>query len=184
MTDLFCGPCEKTGVLRKAHRIVGSVPMCNDHFLKSSQVSAQVAHAPIRKVESTEVDTPRYALMLKKESESKAVPATPAKEEETVPLRKEFDRDAMQRDRDSGMRITDVAKKYDVHVSSVYMNTKAATKLERLGRGGPKLGKPAKTSGVHGTPAGEAINQLLPELRARRDKLNALIEQLEQLESI
>jgi hypothetical protein len=179
MMDPICIECKKQGVIRKAHRT--KPDLCNDHYLKSVQVSPQVAHAPVKGPTTNLLrpwETPG------EDSGISIAPAAPAEEKEMPKSRTDVDWDGVKKEYQGGASASELAEKYGIHVSSVYLHVKGATRKANGNPAQAKRAKAAKINGVHGTQAGQAINQLLPELRARRDKLSAVIESLEQLESI
>ena len=179
MIEPNCTECEKQGVIRKAHRIVGRAGLCNDHYLKASQVSAQVAHAP--------VNGPRTNLLRPWETPGEATipeakPAAPAKEEDKqMPVaRTDVDWDAVRKEYQAGAGAANIAEKYGVHVSSVYMHVKGLSK--KPAASAAKAPRVAKANGA--PPAkhtGSAYDQVITELRHKRDVLNQVIEQLEGL---
>jgi hypothetical protein len=172
MTEPNCTDCEKQGVIRKAHR--RDPNLCNEHFLKLNQVSAQVAHAPL--------NGPRTNLLRPWETPApkipEAKPATPAKEEEPVPLaRTDVDWGKVQTDYEAGLSAQNIAKKYGVHVSSVYLHVKkSARKTPPAKRATPTKDIVSKDLRKH---TGSGYDQVIADLRAKAQKLSEIADQLE-----
>jgi hypothetical protein len=82
---------------------------------------------------------------------------------------KQIDWDKVQADRDAGMRIGELEKKYGVSNPTIYKHTKGSGK-------GMKPVRPGKRS----SPAG--FGSAIAELESRRAKLDAAIAVLRELE--
>lgn len=114
--EKFCIPCKKIGLEHRAHRIMpGGGGRCDEHF-RDEQGLPQLNDEAKRFIE------------LCKEREKNPTGAPPAQHalpdpEDDLKKRKKLDYPAMQADRDAGMRIADVAKKYGCSYASVAMNT-------------------------------------------------------------
>lgn len=209
MMDPMCKPCEKDGVLRKALRIVPKVgPVCHDHFTQwqRGQIpSAEPAPKPAL-ADITTIATKLHADGLGQEEVKSALvnlgygalsvvsavkglftqPAAPAKQEEKMPKpRTDVDWDQLRKEYQAGTSAADLAEKFGVHVSSVYMHVKGAAKkprptLTELARGNgnsetpKKPGRPAPAAHTRG-----GYDQVISDLRAKAQKLNDIADQLE-----
>jgi hypothetical protein len=86
---------------------------------------------------------------------------------------KQIDWDKVQADRDAGMRIGELEKKYGVSNPTIYKHTKGSGK-------GMKPVRPSVRPGKRSSPAG--FGSAIAELESRRAKLDAAIAVLRELE--
>lgn len=107
----FCNTCKKIGLQRKAHRIVSGEggAQCDEHFREISGLPQlnETAKRFIAQCKETLADP------------SAGVPHPPG----SAAPRKKRDFIVMQIDRDAGMTIDEIAKKYDCSYASVRINT-------------------------------------------------------------
>jgi predicted transcriptional regulator len=170
MIDPICKPCEQEGVMRKAHRIVGRTPMCNDHYLKSLVTPAAEPVA----------DATRYARL--PESSEKA-PVAPAKEGTRMStVIEETTIQEIRKLAGQGMSINGIATELQVSwpVVSKYAEGYRAKKSE-----GTTPAKKARRAKVNGAAEESAVQSkysaVVQDLIAQRDKLNAAIDVLRAL---
>lgn len=107
MADALCLPCKNRGREVKAHRLVGTVPMCDDCYRGKPQPPP----------------APRATII---ETDLRPEAAPGGSMETTDGRRGKIDWAAAQRDRDAGLRVAEIAKKYGVSDVSVYTRTKAS----------------------------------------------------------
>ena len=183
MMDPICIECKKQGVIRKAHR--RNPDLCNDHYLKSMQVSPQQAFAPIAGIAIKNLrtddldnlkDSPSPLIKLKN---SEAPPAKQEEKQMPVP-RTDVDWAQVQKDYDAGLGAQNIAKKYGVHVSSVYLHVKKSvrpTLAEREKQAEAPKRKPGRPAPASHTGGG--YDQVIADLRMKAQKLNEIADQLE-----
>lgn len=93
-----------------------------------------------------------------------------------------YDKEGMQRDRDGGMSVVEIAKKHGTTPANVYYYTRAAKgakstgKLTEISNGGGKRTAAAKQKREN---ADSEFAQLREVLVAKRDKLDRAIEVLD-----
>ena len=158
MIDALCGPCHAAGRLVKAHYQTNP-PTCRDCYAKralpGTAVAAQAAPAEPENVEG------------RPENEVTKVANT------------DWAVDA-QKDRDAGMSVADLAKKYNVTTASIYGRTMKPPKQEKT-----KKGK----RGAHRALSATVANSLLEKWHREAneafaalplDKKAQLLSQLEE----
>src|SRR6267142_5768239 len=116
----FCNSCKKVGLQRKAHRIMPGEggAQCDEHFRDISGLPQLNEEAKRFIAQCTETLVNPAAGV--PHPPGSAAPAPKG-------VRKRLDFAAMQKDRDAGMKIAEVAKKYDCSYASVSTNTKQRT---------------------------------------------------------
>lgn len=100
-----------------------------------------------------------------------------AVKEETMPRTLEVDWEAVRREKRSGTPAAELAKKYGVHVSSIYAHVKNGN-----GHAGGARRHPG-TNGLANASGDVSTADLLAALHKRRDALSAAIEALEGTEA-
>lgn len=101
-----------------------------------------------------------------------------------MPRKLEIDWDEVRRGYQAGISAPDLAKKYGVHVSSIYNHTKDGDR-HAGGVSTPDQPRPAKPGGRFKKPvAFPSVDTsiILAALRSRRDALTSAIEAIERLE--
>src|SRR5271163_2635740 len=140
----YCSECEKQGVLRMADRIMpGGQDLCDHHWRKADGVPPAPSTMPLKRAWECEpcleqgTHTPAELVMngmrmCRAHSKSAALSEddppqeiNPADVEVREKTKMPMDYAAMQKDRDGGMSVTEICKKYDCSNPSVYNNTKA-----------------------------------------------------------
>jgi len=183
----LCRTCETLGIHRPATRILPSGGgRCEEHYRKEAGLP------PLKSNSGKEISS--YG------GPSAHPPAAAAAERENTMKdgdgrASKLDHEAMQRDRDAGIRVVEIAKKYKCHAASVYLYTKgtgkgilhaaprktlaekAAAALSTDGRH-VNRGRPRKA--VPSTPGGRSDDDILNELRARRAALTAQAARLDR----
>jgi hypothetical protein len=92
---------------------------------------------------------------------------------------------AVQRDRDAGIPVSELEKKYGVSNPTIYTHTHKANGNGRAGGGKKSQARNAKAKPPHGTNGAArsngslSISDLVSDLRKRRDALTSAIEAIE-----
>jgi hypothetical protein len=102
-------------------------------------------------------------------------------EEKAMPARKEIDWAKVQKDRDDGMTTTALAEKYGCSTPTICTRTKPASEAVRQARRKP-AGKLTEAAAAATTSSDSPLASVIADLIAKRDKLNAAIEQLQAIE--
>lgn len=102
-----------------------------------------------------------------------------ANDEGKKPWKLDVDWDQVQHARDSGEKVSQIAKRLGVHESSVYVHTSPAGK-----RGAAKRGKIAKTASYKPAKNGSAIGTAILELESKRAEIEQAIQTLKRLEGL
>lgn len=101
-----------------------------------------------------------------------------------MPRKSGIDWAAVQADRDAGVPVTELVKKYGVSNPSIYTKTKS-NKNGNDRAGGQKRPRPQKPGGRFSKAARSLDTaDILAELRKRRDALTSAIEAIERLEKL
>lgn len=98
-----------------------------------------------------------------------------------MPARKEIDWAKVQKDRDNGMTTTALADKYGCSVATICTRTKPGSEAVRQARRKP-AGKLTEAAAAATTSSDSPLASVIADLIAKRDKLNAAIEQLQAIE--
>lgn len=91
------------------------------------------------------------------------------------------DYEAMQADRNRGMSVAELVEKYRVDRSSVYNHTRAPAADNGAGAAHRGNAKPRAQVAKTSPRTGGQYEQVLAELVAKRDRLNQVIEGLQEL---
>src|SRR5271168_2532187 len=140
----YCSECEKQGVLRTADRIMpGGQGLCDHHWRKADGVPPALSTMPLERTWECEPcleqgnHTPAELVMngmrmCRAHSKSAALSEddppqeiNPADVEVREKTKMPMDYAAMQKDRDAGMSVTEICRKYDCSDATVYTKTKA-----------------------------------------------------------
>lgn len=100
--------------------------------------------------------------------------------EEETPKKSVVDWSAVQRDRDSGIPVAQLVKKYGVSNPSIYTRTHAPNGAHRAAT---KEGQNERTSASKASPNRGGFDGVLDVLRSRRDAITRAIEALESVGS-
>jgi hypothetical protein len=181
----WCHPCQQEGKPVVAKFTVEGRPYCAAHYMawrKEHPGEAAPAAAPI----GTPLPSTRVELQPLSETSNYEIVEKPMKQK--------LDYAAMQKDRDVGMSLAEIAKKYDCSYASVCANTNRGSAPARP-RGPYK--KPARLEALADaaqdrvTPQMSAhfsdhatIAELLAKLRARQAALNEAIEAVEMAQKV
>jgi hypothetical protein len=93
-----------------------------------------------------------------------------------MPEKKDVNWDQVQLDRAAGVPVSELAKRYAVHITSVYNHTKApAGARPRLSKG------PGQSVKTRAADIGIDLPQIIKALIARRDKIDRTIATLREL---
>ena len=90
-----------------------------------------------------------------------------------------MDAEKMQRDRDAGMSVKDIAKKYDCHPASVYNNTHASKRVSAPKKDNLENDVPSAVGGIAGAIA--SLEQERARLTAELERIGKAIETLKGL---
>lgn len=189
-----CSPCALGGKLVVAHYMVGkrNVPMCPRH-MREWEAQDRPQSFDVREFAEPKKPAPAE----EKPPMPEPAAATPPKANSHSRVRREIDMDAFRADLASGLSIQQLAARYDVSESTVSLRkrelagkppygVKANTASAITKPNGAKP-KPKKVVSVPDEPAAVprslTYRDVLADLRARRDKLDAAISAVEALDT-